>query len=561
MINLRRWMTFLAAFAFAAFALPAAANHVDTVTVTPKTDCSGFEIAVTGAQLCGSGSVRYKINLMPTVGPSFIIAGSIPVMGDVNCNFSASQGGTWPTGANPNGATLNGTATLKIGTIIQNTICFPQDPSTQSFQCGPNNTPQFTQTVTCGVPCSGAIGDFVWNDLDQNGIQDTGEPGIGGVLLALLNSSGMQIATATTTSSGYYQFNGLCAGSYTVTVDSATVPLGFVPTISNAGSNPANDSNGSPAPVTLPTNSSSDETIDFGYHTPPCSGAIGDFVWNDLNQNGIQDAGEPGIGGVKLTLANSSGMQIATATTTSSGYYQFSGLCAGSYRVTVDSTTLPPGFVPTISNAGSNPANDSNGSPAPVTLPTNSSSDQTIDFGYHTPPGKTVNIGPSSMEGSIKISNGDWVNGGYSMKSTVTGDLTIVAKVTVTGPCSNGGTDSVTVPLATKTYPNPKGASDWLPTGDANSVLSWQGSVRVGVNSPSICGGTGKLDASKGAVFTATVSANPPQPGSTVTFRFKYRDPMAKGKPNTNCLDTSDPNRARADVCGASWSETKTFDP
>jgi len=107
------------------------------------------------------------------------------------------------------------------------------------------------------------------------------------------------------------------------------------------------------------------------------------------------------------------------------------------------------------------------------------------------------------------------------------------------------------------TYSNPAGQKDWLPTGDANSVLSWQGSIQAA----GICGGVGKLDASKGAVFTATVSANPPQADALVTFRFKFRDPAAKGKPNTNCLDTSDPNRNRADVCGASWSATKTFDP
>ncbi len=177
------------------------------------------------------------------------------------------------------------------------------------------------------------------------------------------------------------------------------------------------------------------------------------------------------------------------------------------------------------------------------------------------PSSKTVSIGPSSMEGAIKISNGDWVSGGYSLKSTVTGDLTVAAKVTITGPCSNGGTDTVTIPLATGTYAAPVTATGWLPTGDANSVVSWQGSVRVGVTSPPVCGGVGKLDASKGAVFTATVSASPPQPGALVTFRFKFRDPAAKGKPNTNCLDTSDPNRNRADVCGASWSATKTFDP
>ncbi|SDM68334.1 hypothetical protein SAMN05660860_03009, partial [Geoalkalibacter ferrihydriticus] len=33
-----------------------------------------------------------------------------------------------------------------------------------------------------------------------------------------------------------------------------------------------------------------------------CGGSIGDFVWNDLNQNGLQDAGEPGISGVTVNL-------------------------------------------------------------------------------------------------------------------------------------------------------------------------------------------------------------------------------------------------------------------
>ena len=165
------------------------------------------------------------------------------------------------------------------------------------------------------------------------------------------------------------------------------------------------------------------------------------------------------------------------------------------------------------------------------------------------------------MEGAFKIENDDWVNGGYSMKSTVTGDLTVVAMVTITGPCSHGGTDTITIPLATMTYHNPAAATDWLPTGDANSALSWQGAVQVGVDTPKICGGIGALNAPKGAVFTAAVSASPPQPGALVTFRFKYRDPAAKGKPNTNCLDTTDPNRDRADVCGASWSQTVTEDP
>jgi SdrD B-like domain len=293
-----------------------------------------------------------------------------------------------------------------------------------------------------------------------------------------------------------------------------------------------------------------------------CTGTIGDLVWEDINQNGIQDVGEGGFPNVTVNLYDKSGNKIASTVTDLNGHYLFSGLCAGDYTVAVDQTTLPSGFVPTTCSNQAGVVNNSNCSPSPVNLPTDNSSDLTIDFGYvFLPAGKKVSIGPSSMEGAIKISNGDWVNGGYSFKSNVTGDLTIVARVTITGPCSNGGTDTVIVPLATMTYHNPSSAKDWLPTGDANSVLSWQGAVQVGVNSPAVCGGVGKLDASKGAVYTATVSASPAQPGALVTFRFKYRDPAAKGKPNTNCLDTTDPNRNKADVCGASWSPTKTFDP
>ena len=174
-------------------------------------------------------------------------------------------------------------------------------------------------------------------------------------------------------------------------------------------------------------------------------------------------------------------------------------------------------------------------------------------------PGKTFTIGPSSMEGAILISNGDWVNGGYSFKfksnTHLATNFSVHAFVTITGPCIGGGpaTDTFTFPLNDATYAVPAGNTNWLPTGDANSVLSWQGSVIAS----GVCGGIGRLDARHGAVFTATVAQNPAS-GSLVDFRFKYRDPKAKGKPNTNCLDTSDPNRAKADVCGASWSQTVT---
>ena len=256
---------------------------------------------------------------------------------------------------------------------------------------GLNGRANQLQEILIEVPVpTGAIGDFVWQDTNHNGIQDAGEPGINGVTLKLFNSGGTLVATTVTATNGpaqgYYQFTGLPDDTYTVVVDTTSSPLtGLVASPSTVGGNIAIDSNGSPATVTI-TAGSVDETIDFGFQTT-CTGQIGDFVWNDYNQNGIQDAGEPGIPSVTVNLYDSTGSTLLKTTTTNgSGNYNFSGVCAGTYTVRVDATTLPQGFTPApTSAAGSTTATDSNGSPAIVTLATDSSTDFTVDFGYLQP--------------------------------------------------------------------------------------------------------------------------------------------------------------------------------
>jgi hypothetical protein len=172
--------------------------------------------------------------------------------------------------------------------------------------------------------------------------------------------------------------------------------------------------------------------------------------------------------------------------------------------------------------------------------------------------GKTFTIGPSSMEGHLTIHAGDFFNGGYSFKfksnTHVATLYSVAATVAVPVTCPHGGGPggTILIDLGSRTYNVPAGNTDWLPTGDANSILSWQGSTVT----PDLCGGF-PMDNAKGAVFTATVSQSPAT-GSLVDFRFKYRDPAAKGKPNTDCTNAGDPNRNRADVCGASWSQTVT---
>jgi hypothetical protein len=51
------------------------------------------------------------------------------------------------------------------------------------------------------------LGNRVWHDKDENGVQDPGEGGIGGICVNLLDANGRRIQQTTTDSNGYYGFN------------------------------------------------------------------------------------------------------------------------------------------------------------------------------------------------------------------------------------------------------------------------------------------------------------------------------------------------------------------
>ena len=268
-------------------------------------------------------------------------------------------------------------------------------------------------TIDCGyIPppgCTGQIGDFVWQDNNQNGCQDAGEPGIPNVTVTLYSGCGANkvfLKTKTTDQNGKYLFTNLCAGQYTV---SFTTPSGYTHTLANQACNvnglPPDETDsdctctGTSSPcdvcVTLPTDSTIDLTIDCGY-IPPCTGQIGDFVWQDNNQNGCQDAGEPGIPNVTVTLYSGCGANKVfktTKTTDQNGKYLFTNLCAGQYTV---SFTTPSGYTHTLANQACNvngqPPDETDsdctctGTSSPcdvcVTLPTDSTIDLTNDCGY-----------------------------------------------------------------------------------------------------------------------------------------------------------------------------------
>ncbi len=94
---------------------------------------------------------------------------------------------------------------------------------------------------------------------------------------------------------------------------------------------------------------------------PPETGAIGDFVWNDANANGLQDETELGIEGVVVKLFEMKTADASTATdsdstlvdllmTDSKGLYIFEDVPAGYYFV--EFTNLPKDFEFTEPNMG-----------------------------------------------------------------------------------------------------------------------------------------------------------------------------------------------------------------
>ncbi len=181
------------------------------------------------------------------------------------------------------------------------------------------------------------IGNYIWNDADGDGVQDSGENGIAGVTVILSDGSctiGVDCPTTTTDSDGYYAFSNLAAGTYTVIVDTGTLAAGAAQT----GDPDTTFDNQHTVTV-----ASGDvyADADFGYRW---QAVVGNRVWLDENSDGVQDAGEDGIPGVTVNLRDSNGTVVATTTTDANGEYIFTALNAADYSVTVDTTTLPAGL-------------------------------------------------------------------------------------------------------------------------------------------------------------------------------------------------------------------------
>jgi len=133
------------------------------------------------------------------------------------------------------------------------------------------------------------------------------------------------------------------------------------------------------------------------------SGSIGDRIWRDLDSNGLQSSGEPGVSGVRVRLSgvDDRGVPVRFETTSAKdGTYLFAGLRPGRYEVAF---TAPSGSTWTKRAVGGDRAIDSDvdaSGSTPVRLVTVSNgplldvqTDLTIDAGLvavHGTPGHRI---------------------------------------------------------------------------------------------------------------------------------------------------------------------------
>ena len=364
--------------------------------------------------------------------------------------------------------------------------------------------------IDAGVIPLVSLGDYVWIDWNRDGLQDDDEPGVEGVIVTLHRTDGENagvVGTTTTDANGGYSFVDLDpTGTYRVQFELPTDGdgnvdvLGFegwmftkqVGTILDGDNSDANNDRDSAeygwtVEFTLPEygdnfNHESEDGVD----RPEIDAgiiplvSIGDFVWDDENRDGIQDPGEPGVPGVKVTITGPDGFEEVTYTD-EDGYYSFKDLIPDTeYEITFEK---PDGYAGwTDKEVGDDPSKDSNVDPDGKTTVV------TPELGNNkTEPGEADD--PTIDAGLIRlISVGDYVWYDYNRNGIQDeGEMPIAGvKVTITGP--EGFTDSTTtdedgyyyfkdlIPETeyTITFEKPDGYTEWtIPfAGDDEAVDS-----------------------------------------------------------------------------------------
>ena len=164
----------------------------------------------------------------------------------------------------------------------------------------------------------------VFDDANENGVPDAGEAGLAGITLTLTFSGGQAISLVTGPA-GSYQF--AVAAGIDVRVTSSGPMGGYYPT--------------TPESIIIrPPTSGVFPNVDFGYSDDTGVAVIFGLVYDDVNGDGEQDIGEPGLAGAGLAL-NGTDMIATGGNGLITGTFSFSVPQAGTWSLRESN---PPGY-------------------------------------------------------------------------------------------------------------------------------------------------------------------------------------------------------------------------
>jgi hypothetical protein len=165
----------------------------------------------------------------------------------------------------------------------------------------------------------GNIEGYVFKDLNSDGLRQRDEAPVQGIKVWLGKNK-----SCVTDVFGYYKFKGVRARKAYVTLDTSTLPSGFVLTV----------------PVTQEAGIVNTRSLklDFGIIS---RSEINGFVFEDIDDNGEFSANDKGIQGVTIILED--GTKV---TTDGSGKYSFPHVSAGEHTIALDLESLPIYYLP-----------------------------------------------------------------------------------------------------------------------------------------------------------------------------------------------------------------------
>lgn len=184
-------------------------------------------------------------------------------------------------------------------------------------------------TWDAGIYYPACIGDMVFEDVNVNGIYDTGDFPIVGAVVKLTFPNNTTITT-TTDANGWYNFCGLVPAEYKVDIDTTQAAIMNYPKF-------ALGYYSTTALSYTRTLIEEEKYLDADFGFAGYS-KIGDRIFIDKDKNCIFDSDNVGIKDVKVNLKDSTGTVIKTTTTDADGYYYFIVPSGFEYTVEVDSS-------------------------------------------------------------------------------------------------------------------------------------------------------------------------------------------------------------------------------